>query len=250
MTNEISRIVAEKVPCYFVSPHLDDAMLSSGALITYLADKVPVTVITIFTEASSGPHTISALQFLKQCGYQDAQALFADRRLEDIQACKMAGVQYKHLGYVDALFRKKDCVLGKLFGRYVPELAHVNPTYRFHIVRGAVSSADKILTQGITLTIKHMLPESGEYAVFGPMAQGNHLDHRIARNVCKELSNTMYSWLDYPYCIRDEVAVKDQPRFAWKENFEQKAKVIECYTSQVKAMFGANKIELVDELYY
>jgi intein-encoded DNA endonuclease-like protein len=86
--------------------------------------------------------------------------------------------------------------------------------------------------------------------MFGPMAQGNHLDHRIARNVCKELSNAMYSWLDYPYCIRNEVAVTDQPRFAWKDNFDQKAKVIQCYTSQVKAMFGAGKIELVDELYY
>ncbi len=250
MTNDIEKIIAEKVPCYFISPHLDDAMLSSGALITYLADKVPVTVITIFTEASSRPHTISALQFLKQCGYQDAQALFADRKLEDIRACKLAGVQYKHLGYVDALFRKKDGLLGKLFGAYLPELAHVNPTYRFHIVRGAVSFADRILTQGITLTIKHMLPADGKYAIFGPMAQGNHLDHRIGRNVCKELSGSMYSWLDYPYCIRDEVAVKDEPRFAWSGNVEQKAEIIQCYTSQVKAMFGPNKVELVDELYY
>jgi LmbE family N-acetylglucosaminyl deacetylase len=250
MTNEIDKILAENIPCYFISPHLDDAMLSSGALISYLANKVPVTVVTVFTEASEGLHTISAMQFLKQCGYTSAKALFADRRAEDIKASKLAGVSYEHLGFVDALFRRRTGFWASLLGKYIPEFGHVNPTYRFHIVRGSVSSADVQLTEEITLRIKSMLPKKGPYAIFGPMAQGNHLDHRIARNVCKALASQPFSWLDYPYCIREEMAVTDQPRFTWSGDTSKKTEIIQCYSSQVKAMFGSKEIQLVEEVYY
>ena len=36
----------------FVSPHLDDAVLSCGALLSHLAGTCPVTVLTVFSAAA------------------------------------------------------------------------------------------------------------------------------------------------------------------------------------------------------
>jgi len=54
MNNEIiNNIIREKIPCFFISPHLDDAALSAGGLIAYLSQHTHVEVIDVFTEAKT-----------------------------------------------------------------------------------------------------------------------------------------------------------------------------------------------------
>lgn len=103
----LDTIIRERIPCYFVSPHLDDAILSCGEIISYLAGKTPLTVATIFTEADEPPHTLSARAFLKQCGVLDARELFSRRRSEDIQVLGRVNATWRHFGAVDALWRKR-----------------------------------------------------------------------------------------------------------------------------------------------
>src|SRR4051812_22907832 len=88
----------------FVSPHLDDAVLSAGALIAELAQHQPVLVVTVFTEASVGPHGRAARSFLAACPIADAAELFAERRREDVDALRRLRARALHLGRTDALF--------------------------------------------------------------------------------------------------------------------------------------------------
>src|SRR5215211_5254290 len=85
----------------YVSPHLDDEVLSCGATIAKLnAASEDVLVVTVFTGA---PTTLPPLAFAlhKKWGLQTPQA----RRLEDIQACQLLGAEFEHLGYQDAIYR-------------------------------------------------------------------------------------------------------------------------------------------------
>ena len=79
-----SKIAQKRIPSYFISPHLDDAVLEAGGLLRDLAKMTQVTVVTVFTETSKRPMTLSAKTFMKQCGYDDERKLFLDRRAEDM----------------------------------------------------------------------------------------------------------------------------------------------------------------------
>ena len=108
-TKLTKQIINEKAPCLFISPHLDDAVLSAGDFILFLIEqKIPVTVITVFTKISPKPYTLSAKSFIRQCGYNDAELLFADRRSEDKEIFKKIGIQTEHFDFVDATWRKKE----------------------------------------------------------------------------------------------------------------------------------------------
>ena len=49
--NMLTEAIEQGVPLIVLSPHLDDAVLSCGALLIYAARRTPVTVVTLFTEA-------------------------------------------------------------------------------------------------------------------------------------------------------------------------------------------------------
>src|ERR1700757_4655329 len=67
----------------FVSPHLDDAVLSCGALLAHLARTCPVTVLTIFSSAAPpAKWGLAARKTLRDLGVTDAEALFEERRAE------------------------------------------------------------------------------------------------------------------------------------------------------------------------
>jgi len=126
--------------CLVLSPHLDDAVLSCGALLRELAPRCEITVLTLFTEATDGPHGRAARSFLRQCAHPDAATLFRARRDEDRAVVESLGARPEHLGLTDALFRRRELPTALApVARLVPELAHRYPTFRFDIARGRVS---------------------------------------------------------------------------------------------------------------
>lgn len=64
-------------------PHLEDAVLSCGALMDHARKRMPVTVVTFFAEASVPPYMISARSYPRQTGADDAERLYRARRAED-----------------------------------------------------------------------------------------------------------------------------------------------------------------------
>ena len=110
-----------KSPCFFISPHLDDAVFSAGGLMIFLAKKNPVTVVNVFTEAGDLPYTLSAKKYLSVCEVDDARKLFEQRRNEDQKVLEKVGVKVVNLGFVDALWRKKE---GVARFKIIPEFAY------------------------------------------------------------------------------------------------------------------------------
>ncbi len=253
----IEKIITERIPCYFISPHLDDAVLSAGGLIAYLSQYTQVEGISVFTTASPRPYTFSVRQFLRQCGYEDADQLFTSRREEDREAYSLVNIVPRHLGYVDALWRKISTpgFFRRLFSHILPEFVHVYPTYRIHIVRGKISRHDEGLMHNLGEALKALIGEDKQCVVFCPIALRSHIDHIFIRDVCLKNFENVILWSDFPYNIRNaasagEIEAIGNEVFKWDSQKDIKEKMIKAYTSQTKAIFPDGTIPLVQEVYY
>ncbi|WP_353747990.1 MULTISPECIES: hypothetical protein [unclassified Paenarthrobacter] len=143
----IERSLAGDAPWLFLSPHLDDAVLSCGALIEAQAGGREIIVATLFTEATPGPHTRAARSFLRQCTHSSALDLFEARKTEDNKVLTEMGARPLHMGGVDALFRRRRLprIGNPAWGRVRPGLPHRYPTFRFDVALGRISHAEKAL---------------------------------------------------------------------------------------------------------
>ncbi len=248
------KIIVEKTPCVFVSPHLDDAALSAGGLISWLSGKTKVSLVTIFTEASRGSRTLSAVSYLEQCGYADQDKLFSERRREDMRACRTLGIESAHLGFSDALWRKKKSPgrWGAILGGLFPELVHVYPTYRWHAISGKIAPDDGELVKNLENRLK--LAIGGKQIVFCPLGVGRHVDHLITRDICAKIFSDVIFWSDFPYNMdkktdNDFIGKMALESFVWQRFSPKKKELIGQYRTQVKSMFPSG-IPIAPEVYY
>ena len=81
-----------------VSPHLDDAVFSCGAMI---AATPGALVCTIFAGA---PRSALVTDWDTQCGFTDAHEAMRARRIEDTAALHVLDARAMHLGFLDAQY--------------------------------------------------------------------------------------------------------------------------------------------------
>ena len=193
----IQSIIANHTPCYFISPHLDDALFSTGGLLAQLQGQVPLTVINVFTSAGDGECTLSAKAYLRQCHTTSPTQLYQTRIKEDRRAVESLGARVINLGYTEALWRKKPHAHFPL-----TELRSVYPTYRLHIVAGNISPYDHPLMQQLASDLTKLVEHGA--LVFAPAGYGNHVDHRLVSAVCRKVfaPESLIYWSDFPYTKR------------------------------------------------
>lgn len=247
----IRAIITKKIPCYFISPHLDDAIFSAGGLMSKLRGKVDMTIINVFTSAGVGGHTLSASTYLKQCGESDAQSLFAKRIKEDQVAAKMFGAKVINLGYQDALWRTKS-----KRNYALPELSAIYPTYRLHVSRGHISRHDKALMQDLSARLRAVIKEP-EFYIFAPIGYGKHVDHVLVRDVVSQsfpASHVVY-WSDFPYYFRDrslDSFLSESPTksFSVVPSGDLKLRASRAYATQFSAVVKDPKTIANPEVFY
>jgi LmbE family N-acetylglucosaminyl deacetylase len=244
--------------CLFLSPHLDDAVLSCGALMRSLAPRSEIHVVTVFTEITDGPHTRAARSFLRQCGHGDADALFAARRDEDRAVLDGMGVTHEHLGVADALFRRRAVprpIAGPVarLGRVLPEVDHRYPTFRFDIALGRVSRGDRGLAAQLAGRLESAL--DGADLVFAPLGVGRHVDHLLTRTLGATRPDRVVFYSDFPYDqvhALDEAFVRRHGLRAWHhaDGVVEKADLIRGYGTQADALFPSGVIPAAPETYF
>lgn len=241
----------------FLSPHLDDAVLSCGALIAELAGRCPITVVTVFTATGPQPHTHAANAFLRQCSASDADELYAARRAEDRAVLDGLGVAHVHLGLADALYRRREVRSGlvRRVGERVPELVHRYPTYRFDIARGRVSRGDRGLVDRLHAQVTELARSMEAALVFAPVGVGRHVDHLVTRELGRRQGARAVYWSDFPYDQSggpDAGYLAQQRLTPWRfgAGIAAKHRAIEGYGTQVEALFPGGRIPEAPETYY
>jgi SAM-dependent methyltransferase len=226
----------------FVSPHLDDAILSAGGLILELRKfGYQVKVITIFTDGGSEPYSQEAKNFLLKSGNTNSGLLFRARRQEDFLLMKSLGIKFNHLGFIDAAFRKD----GKGNDVY-------NVERQFS---GRISEEDRYLTMQIENKLRKIIKYQSP--IFVPLGIGGHVDHQIVRVVTEKLPAVKIYWEDYPYNLKTSDDYSPglsfpENRFFTLSDYDRSGKLmaIKRYKSQVNVLFPDNINDLIAEKYY
>jgi LmbE family N-acetylglucosaminyl deacetylase len=244
-TDRLRRLIAEMdgadSAVVVMSPHLDDAVLSCGALLAQLAARHLVTVVTVFTAAASPPWSLPARRQLRAVGGVDAEDFFSQRRAEDREVLAGIGAAPVHLGFRDALFRR---------GRTGPAY----PTFRFDAARGRVASCDAGLAAEVSARVGEIV-QAG--VVFAPLGIGRHVDHLITRRAAQELRRPIrvVYYSDFPY----SQTAAPEPDFIrrtgliphpWLSGRAENASRIAGYRTQFAGLFRDGTVPTRPEIYW
>ncbi len=254
--DRLESAIPSRARCLFLSPHLDDAVLSCGALMRALAPHCEVRVLTVFTETTPGPHTRAARSFLRQCAHPDADTLFHARQAEDREVLDGLAVDHAHLGLPDALFRRREVptAISRL-GRLLPEVDHRYPTFRFDIAKGRVSRGDRPLAARLAGQVGDEIRDRGVDLVFCPLGVGRHVDHLLVRDLGAHHRERVVYYSDFPYnqsFAPDAAFVAGHGLRPWSfgDGIDAKADMIRGYGTQADALFPSGRIPAVPETYF
>ncbi|MFI7583564.1 PIG-L deacetylase family protein [Kocuria sp. M1N1S27] len=208
-----------------VSPHLDDAAFSAGALLAGLAARgAQVRVATVFTASVPGPEGF-ALACQTDKGFGPDVDYMALRRAEDEAAMAALGVRAVHLGLAEA-----------------PHRGYADAAALF----GPVVAGDEGTPESVAAALAQELAGPGTPApdlVLGPAGLGDHVDHRHVRDALELVSRRhgppVVRWDDLPYALRlpsGAGGAHERPATA----AETRAKLAACasYPSQLGFQFG------------
>lgn len=251
----LAAAIERRIPLVVLSPHLDDAALSCGALMTYAAARTSVTVATLFTEAGRPPYTLSARRYLHQVGADDAETLYRQRRAEDRAALEPMAISCVHAGLTEAQFRRRPGPGGRpWFTAVLPELAHIYPVYRLHVTSGRIAPTDAGTLREAAGFIQRMAGR-GPNLMLAPLGVGGHVDHVLVRTAAERSGARVAYYSDFPYNQRhpaDPGFIERQGlvETEWSLLLAAKADLIRAYQTQAAALFPGGSIPLVPEMYF
>ena len=202
-----------------VSPHLDDAAFSAGALLWTAAQRGwRVVVATVFTGNVAQPSGF-ALACQLDKGLPADVDYMALRREEDRQACRALGAEPIHLPLLEA-----------------PHRGYRNAAALF----GGVHPHDAV-APAVGERLAQLLAEVRPDAVLAPLGIGGHVDHLIVREAIVRLSPPrLRLWEDWPYLDRAGVTdrTKASPHDITPQARTAKQQACLCYASQLGFQFG------------
>ena len=222
----------------FLSPHLDDAVYSCGALIDQQVKQGLHVEIWTFFAGQFDPAKLTA--FAKdihqrwQTGLLSVQA----RRIEDQKACAFLGAIPRYYNFQDIIYRRK------LDGK--PEIIKNDDLFRKY------DPADAPLKERIKATLREALNGSDDIQICAPLGLGNHVDHQIIRHAVEEiaLENPVYYYADFPYAVREKTVVSGKKCKNFKlseENVQAWCKAIAMYGTQISTFWTQEK-EICEEI--
>ena len=238
--NALMHFLQKQKKYIILSPHLDDAVLSAGSLISFLVQQeIELKVVTVFTEGSQ-LLSIATKQLLKNANFKDAVKYFQTRRSEDIDALKMLSVNsFEHLGFIDSEWRT---------------LKNGSAIYDDSQL-ATIHDQEEMLYNKIVNCFKRIFDTEKNVCIVAPLARGRHIDHQIVRNAATNVCQKIMYYEDFPYSSRYEnenefIAGNNLSPFVWKGNYESKKKAILEYATQQFSLFSMGIMKLPYERYY
>ena len=220
----------------YLSPHLDDAVLSCGGQIhdrTASGQAVLVVTVCAADEPAGEPSPLA--RSLHRAWRLDrpgaaGEGVVTRRRAEDRAACAALGADVLHWQVAEAIYRRDGA--GEPFYRRLEDLF------------GPLPLGDRPTTLRVAERLAD-LPEHRE--LYAPLAVGGHVDHRIVRMAAEQrFGASLRYYEEYPYG-RSRKAVRKVVRgVGWRSRTvpvaragsDAKVRALAAYRSQVGPLFG------------
>lgn len=223
----------------FLSPHLDDIVLSCGAIVDHLhSTGYQTETWTLFAgDPPADQFSPFALSLHQRWQLTDNPVLI--RRQEDITACNLLNTAIRHFDIPDCIYRTN--------GDANPLITKEEDLYQ-PIPAEQLPWVDYIFN-----TLNDLPPET---MLVSPLSIGGHIDHRIVRAAVDQLTDkTILYYPDYPYNIKNKENSSHLLSSNWKlinyeinqHNIKRWIEAIKCHTSQIST-FWKNEAELTEEI--
>lgn len=153
----------------FLSPHLDDAILSCGGVMHHLAwGGERVIIVTAMAGEPREPLPESPVVQSIRVRWNSGDFPYRTRRIEDMRAAQALRAQAYHLPLTEAAFRGTACGTGEWIALY--------PDYASPFE--SVNDAD----DARLYLLETRLPFVEVVAVYAPLGVDEHVDHRLVRD--------------------------------------------------------------------
>lgn len=168
----------------YLSPHLDDAVLSAGGLIH---DQVQAGIpVEIWTLMCGFPREEDVSPFAEtqhtMWGFASGEETTRKRREEDKQAAAILGAGVLHFDFLDCIYRRA-----------------ANGEWLYTKVFGAPHPEDAVLPAQIADEIAQRLQP--EDVLVCQLAIGSHVDHILVRQGAELLGHSLRYDIDVPYIL-------------------------------------------------
>lgn len=215
----------------YLSPHLDDVVLSCGGLIkkqTLAGERV--LVVTLFAGLPSYEHLSPFARFLHFLWGRHPDPV-GHRRQEDRAALNHLGADPLHLDFLEAIYRGPQ----------------KSPYRSNKALFGAIHLQDEKLHVELASAIEEVVERQGTLLLYAPLAVGHHVDHQIARKAADSLRQQGYPVIyyeDFPYALEEEALFMALGAEKWSpvlegiaDTMEEKIEAIALYKSQIFMLF-------------
>lgn len=221
----------------YLSPHLDDAVLScAGRMHRQARAGGRVAVVTVF--AGSPDPSTSLSPYARELHARWGQPIDAveQRRKEDREALALLGVDAVQWSYKDCIYRR------------TPEGDYAYASEE--ALWGRLHPAETGLIRELKDRVAD-LPLALDGVLYVPLAVGHHVDHRIVRRAVEEGWWDLVYYEDYPYAEDVESLEATEVEGIWRaelvplsdKDLEAKIEAIARYRSQVSS-FWADRSEM------
>ncbi|MHB0858669.1 MAG: PIG-L deacetylase family protein [Anaerolineae bacterium] len=222
----------------YLSPHLDDAVLSCGGAIWEYQHSGQAVLAASFFSASPAMGTRTDYIRELEARWGGAQDPVAVRRQEDLNALRVLGAKALHLAYLDCVYRQDTTTREYYYATEESIFGEVHPAEeKWH---------DELL-DGLT----RLVGDLGEVQIHAPLAAGHHVDHILVRRVAHKLQARglcVDYYEDWPYA-GDRTAL-EQALAPWPAGLRTsqtmelglaalraKVEAVGCYTSQLSTFW-------------
>lgn len=218
----------------YLSPHLDDVVLSCGAIIwDQMRRRQAVEIWTIFAGDPPAREFSSFARTLHE-RWQTGPEAVETRRQEDVLACERLNVPFLHLSYPDCIYRVFP-------GTDTPVIEKNEDLFQVSLPQGEFPLVEDLIRR-----LKGAI--SPDSIVVIPLSIGNHIDHQIVRRAGEKLGLPLYYYADFPYAaaIGDQDLQAFLPDNAEQHHFPLSTLAlstwqysVEAYTSQISTFWSS-----------
>ncbi len=223
----------------FLSPHLDDVVLSCGGLI---CEQIKAgDQVQVWTICAGDPPDYELTPFARELHtrWNAENNPVSIRREEDLLACY-------HLGAVSIHFNYPDCIYRRFPGTIEPVIKNEDDLFRIFDCR------EESLVRHLHQELKESVPESAQFVL--PLTIGNHVDHQLTRLAGEGISSRIYYYADYPYVINPQFelgryarsglveqifSVGEDSLLSWQQAVSAYKSQISTFWSDIPAMYEA-----------
>jgi LmbE family N-acetylglucosaminyl deacetylase len=215
----------------YLSPHLDDTVLSCGGMIhrqTQAGERVVVVTL-----CAGGPPAGPLSEFAQSlhARWQTPLEAVAVRRAEDLAALHLVGAEGIHLSAPDCIYR------------VAASGAHLYPSEES--LFGELQLSELNLIRRTADEIVRLLRTFQRPRLYAPLGLGHHVDHQLTRQAA-EVAGRVYAYFeDYPYVERNQedtraaLEPKLSPELIYltPADLEAKVQAIAAYASQLSTFW-------------